>query len=404
MKFFFRDDKATTKELQSRSANAMLKFLSDQFTLAVADLNETLQDSELKLVVGKPFNSTEKIEGNKQNISRLSINNSHVVLSLRGMDSGSIEAFLLPAAQFVLVPGSEYSSRSRFRLEWSEEKKCWQLDGGQISENDLRLLVLASTNDILKYSHSKMDIPKEGVRLRIGDLSLTTGLRDLLFEKAQLIADLLAQQENLQSHVAQELHDSVIADLLFLRREVSDGQEIDKNKVCGAIDEIVQNLREICTDFSTTDVKNWGLWDALCALVDRLKERSSMEIHLDSKRDLPKLPHDVSLQIYRMVQESLNNAIKHSRAANVSVTTLLSGSELGFVVADDGKGFELNKLPRGNAHKHGGMGISVLRERAERLSALGYPATVAIQSSANEGTRINIRVDISATDQAKEAK
>ena len=91
------------------------------------------------------------------------------------------------------------------------------------------------------------------------------------------------------------------------------------------------------------------------------------------------LPDDLKLNVYRIIQEQLNNIAKHAAAKNVSVSVQTANNMISVVVADDGKGFDLNE-------KRKGIGISNMINRIQSFSG-----EVAIESSPGKGCRIVIK-------------
>lgn len=393
MKFFQSKRRGETDApLHLPGQRKIIDLLARHFAEAASEVNSSLDDSSLKLQVSKPVKTTEQIEGKGVETLRLVVQNATCGLSIRAQGENTVTAYLLPSAQLVLVPQTEYSSRLKFKLQRGDSNE-WRFDGRPLTDTELRMLVLTITNDILKYSASDGAATiADGARIRIGELSLTTGLRDLLFEKAQLVSDLVNQQEALNGYLSGELHDCVIADLLFLKRELSSGRELPVERICGAIDNVVENLRGVCADLSSRELRDWGLSHSLIELSQRVSERSGQRIEA-TVADLPKkLSYECALQIYRIAQEVINNAVKHAQAKTIRLTLACSARDLCLAVEDDGVGF--SSLADRHS-KHGGMGLPLLKERSEILASLGLPSSIAIDSIPDKGTKIVLTVDLS---------
>lgn len=394
MKFFQpwkKDSKDAPVKLPGQ--RALLTALSDHFLEAAGDINQSLEDTACKIMVSKPVKTKERAGGLTSEVHRVIVQNSSHGLSIKAVADDLVEAYMMPASQLVLVPQTEYPSRQKFKLSRQAGNEWW-LDGRPVSDSELRMLVLTITNDLLKHTREGGTgvAVSEGGRIRIGELSLTTGLRDLLFEKAQLVSDLVTQQERLQSQLAGDLHDSVIADLLFLKRELSAGKQIPQEKICTAIDEVVTNLRDICADLSSREIRDWGLKHALVELAERLSERGGQQITVDADAVPDDFPDEAALQIYRITQELLNNAIKHAQCRNIGVNVSCGFPNFRMTIVDDGVGFSV--IPTKNS-RQGGMGIPLLKERAEMLTTLGLPASLSIDSQPGKGTQVILQVDIS---------
>ena len=94
------------------------------------------------------------------------------------------------------------------------------------------------------------------------------------------------------------------------------------------------------------------------------------------------IPEDAALCLYRIVQEAIVNAIKHSDAAQLEVDLSLHDGEICLRIADDGVGFEPTL-----ADESGGLGLLSMRERLRLVNG-----TIAIDTRPSEGTRIEVRV------------
>ncbi len=391
MKFFQPKKAGIASRLVLRGQRAALDLLADHFSEAASDLNGNLQEPSLKIKVGKPVKTRELGESGLRDVLRLYIKNANQAVSIRAVNDTCVEAFIVPASQLELVPKTEYTSRLKFKLTKHDSDEWW-LDDQPLTHNELRMLVLTTTNDLLKYSTNSSAPLAEGARIRIGELSLTTGLRDLLFEKGQLVTDLLTQQERLQSCLAGDLHDSIIADLLFLARELKERPDIPSENVCRAIHDVVRNLRDICSDLSSREIRDWGLPHAIGELAARLCQRNGIELKIQIDELHFDLPYEASLQIYRIAQEILNNAAKHSQCRNIVLSMSCSATDLHLKIRDDGIGFttKAKKNPR-----EGGMGMHMLKERTDMLKSMGFSCSLSLDSKPGEGTAIELQVDVS---------
>jgi signal transduction histidine kinase len=389
---FFKDRKGNLSSAIRVRNRTILTFLQGLYTEAGKDLNANVGDINTQLTITEILSTTEMSGETRTKVDRFFVHHLTASLSAR-FNSSTMEVFLLPASQIGLVPQSEYPSRLRYRLEWNEagQDSSWLLDGQTPGENDIRLVILASLNDLMSFAE-KME--GKSPRLKIGDLSLTTGLRNLMMEKTQLVSQLFSQQEALQAGVARELHDSVLAELHFLEREIGSGRPYTTKQICSALAGIGDEIRGFCEDFTSRDLKDWGLVHALNIMVERMRDRTGNEIAMISNGTVSELPFDVALHIYRIAQESLNNAIKHANSTQIKLTLQQSHQELLLQIEDNGVGFD---FPAGNrTEERSGLGLGVLKERSDLLTAMGYPALLSVSSSPGSGSTMTLRVDTTA--------
>jgi signal transduction histidine kinase len=107
--------------------------------------------------------------------------------------------------------------------------------------------------------------------------------------------------------------------------------------------------------------------------------------------DLPSpVSPDVALCLYRVLQEALHNAAKHSRASKFNVQFLGMPGEIRLTVSDDGVGFDVEAVNKGR-----GLGLISMRERVKLVKG-----TFSIVSKLNDGTEIDVRIPVRATPQA----
>ena len=207
---------------------------------------------------------------------------------------------------------------------------------------------------------------------------------------------LIASQEAERTRIARELHDSLGQNLLLIKNRVQ--LEMVKTKLPDNLREEFQNIsdlaslaiaevRQISHDLHPSQLDILGLTRALQALVDNTDESSAIAIDgkFDPTDDL--FPREAATNVYRIVQESLNNILKHSRAKNARITLERDVHEVQLKIEDDGCGFVTGK------DGDSGKGIG-LKNIAERVRMLG--GKIKLDSQPEKGTRIEITIPISA--------
>jgi|SRR5947209_6614535 len=118
-----------------------------------------------------------------------------------------------------------------------------------------------------------------------------------------------------------------------------------------------------------------------------------MKIIFNDERIPSTLPNDVSLCLYRVAQESLQNVVKHSGASNVSVDLKRTGGQLTLTIADNGVGFNVNE--RGIRD---GLGLISMKERLRAVNG-----TVGVDSTVGSGTKVVVTVPIDHSSKARPA-
>ncbi|MCA9980477.1 MAG: ATP-binding cassette domain-containing protein [Anaerolineales bacterium] len=190
---------------------------------------------------------------------------------------------------------------------------------------------------------------------------------------------LLTERELERKHLARELHDDTIQDLLSLNYQLEEIASLaEKNQADSVIAEVedvryyirqlVANIRNICGDLRPPTIDSLGLGAALQSYTHSWEERTGILVDLNFQDQPGRLPEAIELSIFRIIQEGLNNIWKHAEATRVQVTLAhISPRMLQITIVDNGKGlaedFDLAALSQ-SGH-YGLLGIS------ERVALLG---------------------------------
>lgn len=203
-----------------------------------------------------------------------------------------------------------------------------------------------------------------------GQLALTFNemLGRLEAERRDATGRVLAGQEAERLRIAQELHDQIgqelTAVLLGLARvETRVPQELknDMIEVQEAVRSSLENVRQIGIELRPEALDDLGLESALAVLCERFAERTGLRITQTIDPELPTLPPEIELVVYRVAQEALTNVARHSGADQAELSLEHSDDLLTLTVSDRGRG-----LP---ADHEAGTGIRGMRERATLVGA-----------------------------------
>jgi signal transduction histidine kinase len=207
---------------------------------------------------------------------------------------------------------------------------------------------------------------------------------------------LLTEREQERKHLAREIHDQVIQDLLSINYRLEDvGAEevvtdLLKDEIADIRDSIrmlVDDLRRICGNLRPPTIDSLGLGAALRSYTRDWSERTGITVNLELDPNLGRLPEPIELSIFRIVQEGLSNIRKHAQASNVQICLKhTSPRTLLIALADDGQGlnhhFDLANLSA-NGH-YGLLGIS------ERVTLLG--GRLKLQNQAGSGLLLEVEI------------
>ncbi len=189
----------------------------------------------------------------------------------------------------------------------------------------------------------------------------------------------ITSRENERKRISQELHDGIGQQLTAINFawESQNNQSKD-DKLTTLIQSAAEDVRNISHQMMPKSLTTLGLEKALEELVSRIPKTSELTIKFHGFFKLPTLPENVSINIYRIVQECLNNAIKHSQATNVDLMITGSGDKITFTIEDNGIGV--------NPDSSNGHGLQNIETRAK---AIGGNFTI---ESSNSGTICRLTV------------
>jgi signal transduction histidine kinase len=257
-------------------------------------------------------------------------------------------------------------------------------------EAELRQSVENLNNLVLKRT---MEIDAASGELH--DDAVERGRAQLRYQ--DLLRQLSSAQEIERRRISRELHDQIgqlLAALLLgladLSREVTPGDLAEKVKQLGSIAQaITSEVHSLAVDLRPTSLDDLGLARALAAYVERWAGRTKAKVDfhsagLDDRRFDP----EIETSVYRIVQEALNNVLKHAQAKVVSVILACDDDEISAIVEDDGIGFDFE-------HKRNPkqLGLLGMNERAQLVGG-----EVVVESSPGQGTTVLVRVPIPPVD------
>jgi two-component system sensor histidine kinase UhpB len=199
----------------------------------------------------------------------------------------------------------------------------------------------------------------------------------------------LAAQEAERLRVAQELHDEIGQTLTAITIQAERAGEGDPalapdalRRVADAVRESLDEVRRIARELRPEALDDLGLVNALIALCRRVDAQQGPRVERELEAALPLLPAEVELVLYRIAQESLTNALRHSDARSVTVSLRADADSVTLRVADDGKGMP-KQLPAGTA------GLAGMRERA-----LLVGGRLTIDSRPGQGTEVRLTIPV----------
>ncbi|UHA61505.1 sensor histidine kinase [Metabacillus litoralis] len=200
-------------------------------------------------------------------------------------------------------------------------------------------------------------------------------------------------EEKQRSEVAKDLHDSVLQDLLSFQKNFERASEwyvsgndvsIDEiNKMMNDITKVIKTTRETCYELRPNVLYDLGLKKGLEKLIYQHEENHQMTVNLNINNLREPEDLDVQLNIYRIVQELLNNAAKHSQASHINLILVNIKEVLVIHYEDNGVGTGVDTV----FSKESSMGLSGIRERVTLLNG-----TMKIDTNPGDGFKVIIEI------------
>ena len=197
-------------------------------------------------------------------------------------------------------------------------------------------------------------------------------------------------QETERKRIAEDLHDNMGSMLASLRMYTDllkeKATDADLQRLAGKVAELTEQTatetRRISHELSVSSLKLIGLKAPIEQLCQAIQEARQIEVE-HSVLVQANLPGDLSINLYRIVQELLTNTLKHARASHVRLElTQVANDYLSLIYEDNGQGFD-------PASVKAGMGLQNLRARVDR-----FRGTISIDSSPARGTTIIIEIPL----------
>jgi len=211
-------------------------------------------------------------------------------------------------------------------------------------------------------------------------------------EKKLMAARFLVEgQENERKRIASAIHDSLGVLLSTSKMHITaikdDNAEnrVLIDKATKFLDEANTEMRKISHNMMPGALSKLGLCEALEDLFETLDETEGIDARMEVLGPKERLPENQEIMIYRVVQEMVNNSLKHSRAERIDLTLVIHPDELDLSYSDNGKGFDVEEVMAKKT-----MGIQSIRSRVKFLDGI-----IKIDSAPGKGVvyRISVPVD-----------
>ncbi|WP_171036966.1 sensor histidine kinase [Maribacter algarum] len=257
------------------------------------------------------------------------------------------------------------------------------------SQNYLLLILLGSLSFILVSGYLTYNNRRKKALLK--EQVQSQEIQQLKVEQERkLFGVMMEGVEQERKRLAADLHDGLGGRLSGISIKLSRLAENKKaetllphlDDILGNLDDSLQELRGVARNLMPETLLKYGLKAAVedyCSTLGDKETNITLQFYnTENVTDKNEL-----LTLYRIIQELINNAIKHAKATEILVQCIVSDDKIDITIEDDGRGFEVD-----NVTKKMGVGLTSLKNRVDYLNG-----TMDIRSEINEGTSINIQIE-----------
>jgi PAS domain S-box-containing protein len=200
---------------------------------------------------------------------------------------------------------------------------------------------------------------------------------------------LIEAQEKERTRIARELHDDIGQRLALLAAEISQdwaNLESRRLELTERTMEIADRVQSLSHELHSSKLEYLGMVAAMKSWCKEFAKAQRMQVQFINHNVTRAIPKEISLCLFRILQEGLHNASKHSGVQQLEVQLRENLGEIHLTISDPGRGFEIQ-----NALQEEGLGISSMRERVKLVNG-----TILIESRPMSGTTIHVRVPFEA--------
>ena len=348
---------------------------------------EPLSSEKLHSAIGNA-NSTIEVGSSQTSLdityTGLSFINSSQIrfkYRLEGLDKDWIDAGTRRTVNYSYLPPGEYT----FTVTAANSDGVWNAEGKSI-----KVVVIAPFYRtwwfLILCALAAILIIRLFYGYRLAQLEKINAAKSAYTQK------LIEQQESERRRIALELHDSIGQSLSIIRnRALMSLSTPDKHdRIIAQMEEIseaaadsITEVRQISHNLHPYQLEHLGLTAALETMIETAENSSHIKFETKIEDVDDALSKEAEINLYRVVQECLNNILKHSGATKAVVSLRKDGDVLDLQIEDNGKGFDME-----NSFKpKSGLGLTGIAERAKMLNA-----QYKINSTPNSGTIISLQI------------
>lgn len=278
--------------------------------------------------------------------------------------------------------------QGELRFQQAAQKDCWfdivitpvYDDVGEVEE----LLIMGSDISRRKIAEQSMN--------RKNRAEIEKKINQQKFRSVLI----LEGQEEERKRIAMDIHDGIGQMLTSLKYQI---ESIDltqdtraRQKIAEVeqlIREIIKEVRKVTFNLKPTVLGDYGLQAGLNVFIQEIGKLTGIDLQYRTSGSITRLPQKIENNIFRIIQEAINNAIKYSEAEKITVSLKQVENELIITVKDEGKGFDTRIAESRSSNLESGRGFFNMYERTEYVNG-----NLEIQSEPGQGTTVRLTVPV----------
>ena len=371
MDIFERIASLVTIIIESKKAEEELSISNERYTLATKATNDAIWDRDLRTGLCFWGEGFYQQFGYKPGAK---------------LRAGKFwETHIHPRDRDRILKGMDRFRENGKKDLWLEEYRFKKSDGSYALISDRGFLVFNKEGKAIRMVGSMQDITEKK--------EMEERLLQQEVNKQKLVAQAMVDaQEKERAEIGKELHDNINQILsttkLYLELAKSDNEERLNliNRSAGNIHNAIRQIRNISRSLVPASIGDLGLIDSLTDLVESLQLTKAIQAEFHPMGNFDeKLSDKTKLMLFRIIQEQVNNVLKHSGARHLVIELILEETEnrIELNITDDGKGFNPEKV------RKKGLGLSNIRSRADL-----FGGKVTIQSAPGRGCKLKVQVPV----------
>lgn len=210
---------------------------------------------------------------------------------------------------------------------------------------------------------------------------------------------ILEGQEEERKRIAMDIHDGIGQMLTSLKYQIESidlhhGEKARQkiSEVDQLIKEIIKEVRKVTFNLKPTVLGDYGLQAGLNVFIQEIGKLTGIDLQYRTSGSIARLPQKIENNIFRIIQEAINNSIKYSEADKITVSLKQIENELIITVKDEGKGFDIKIAEARSSNLESGRGFFNMYERTEYVNG-----SLEIQSEPGQGTTVRLTVPVRNT-------